>query len=389
MAKIQMTTPLVEMDGDEMTRILWQWIKDILLTPYVDLKTEYYDLGLDYREKTKDQVTIDSANATLKYGVAVKCATITPNAARMPEYHLSQMWKSPNGTIRAILDGTVFRTPILAKGIEPYIPTWTKPITIARHAYGDVYKNTEMKVKQGSKAELVVKDTDGIVQGLHNKNNSIAGFARACFNYGLDLKQDVWFATKDTISKQYDHTFKDIFQEIFDAEYKEKFAEAGIEYFYTLIDDAVARVIRSHGGYIWACKNYDGDVMSDMVSTAYGSLAMMTSVLVSPTGIYEYEAAHGTVQRHYYKYLKGEETSTNSVATIFAWTGALRKRGELDNLPELMQFADKLEAATIQTIEDGVMTGDLYLISKLENKKKVNSKEFLEAIRERLDAAMQ
>ena len=381
MAKIQMTTPLVEMDGDEMTRILWQWIKDILLTPYVDLKTEYYDLGLDYREKTKDQVTIDSANATLKYGVAVKCATITPNAARMPEYHLSQMWKSPNGTIRAILDGTVFRTPILVKGIEPYIPTWTKPITIARHAYGDVYKNTEMKVKQGSKAELVVtnaegeetrqlifdfKDTDGIVQGLHNKNNSIAGFARACFNYGLDLKQDVWFATKDTISKQYDHTFKDIFQEIFDA-----------------------RVIRSHGGYIWACKNYDGDVMSDMVSTAYGSLAMMTSVLVSPTGIYEYEAAHGTVQRHYYKYLKGEETSTNSVATIFAWTGALRKRGELDNLPELMQFADKLEAATIQTIEDGVMTGDLYLISKLENKKKVNSKEFLEAIRERLDAAMQ
>ena len=404
MAKIQMTTPLVEMDGDEMTRILWQWIKDILLTPYVDLKTEYYDLGLDYREKTKDQVTIDSANATLKYGVAVKCATITPNAARMPEYHLSQMWKSPNGTIRAILDGTVFRTPILVKGIEPYIPTWTKPITIARHAYGDVYKNTEMKVKQGSKAELVVtnaegeetrqlifdfKDTDGIVQGLHNKNNSIAGFARDCFNYGLDLKQDVWFATKDTISKQYDHTFKDIFQEIFDAEYKEKFAEAGIEYFYTLIDDAVARVIRSHGGYIWACKNYDGDVMSDMVSTAYGSLAMMTSVLVSPTGIYEYEAAHGTVQRHYYKYLKGEETSTNSVATIFAWTGALRKRGELDNLPELMQFADKLEAATIQTIEDGVMTGDLYLISKLENKKKVNSKEFLEAIRERLDAAMQ
>ena len=404
MAKIQMTTPLVEMDGDEMTRILWQWIKDILLTPYVDLKTEYYDLGLDYREKTKDQVTIDSANATLKYGVAVKCATITPNAARMPEYHLSQMWKSPNGTIRAILDGTVFRTPILVKGIEPYIPTWTKPITIARHAYGDVYKNTEMKVKQGSKVELVVtnaegeetrqlifdfKDTDGIVQGLHNKNNSISGFARACFNYGLDLKQDVWFATKDTISKQYDHTFKDIFQEIFDAEYKEKFAEAGIEYFYTLIDDAVARVIRSHGGYIWACKNYDGDVMSDMVSTAYGSLAMMTSVLVSPTGIYEYEAAHGTVQRHYYKYLKGEETSTNSVATIFAWTGALRKRGELDNLPELMQFADKLEAATIQTIEDGVMTGDLYLISKLENKKKVNSKEFLEAIRERLDAAMQ
>lgn len=403
MAKIQMTTPLVEMDGDEMTRILWQWIKDILLTPYVDLKTEYYDLGLDYREKTKDQVTVDSANATLKYGVAVKCATITPNAARMPEYNLSQMWKSPNGTIRAILDGTVFRTPILVKGVEPYIPTWTKPITIARHAYGDVYKNTEMKVQQGSKAELVVttpdgqeqrelifdfKDTDGIIQGLHNKKNSIEGFARACFNYGLDLKQDVWFATKDTISKKYDHTFKDVFQEIFDKEYKEKFEAAGITYFYTLIDDAVARVIRSNGGYIWACKNYDGDVMSDMVSTAYGSLAMMTSVLVSPSGIYEYEAAHGTVQRHYYKYQKGEETSTNSVATIFAWSGALRKRGELDNLPELQAFADKLEQATIQTIEDGVMTGDLYLISKLENKKKVNSKEFLEAINERLAALM-
>lgn len=399
MAKIQMKTPLVEMDGDEMTRVLWQWIKDILLTPYVDLKTEYYDLGLEYREKTKDQVTVDSANATKKYGVAVKCATITPNAARMPEYNLSQMWKSPNGTIRAILDGTVFRTPILVKGVEPYIPTWTAPITIARHAYGDVYKNTEMKVKQGSKAELVVtdaegnesrelifnfEDTDGIIQGLHNKNNSIASFARACFNYGLDLHQDVWFATKDTISKKYDHTFKDIFQEIYDNEYKEKFEAAGIEYFYTLIDDAVARVIRSHGGYIWACKNYDGDVMSDMVSTAYGSLAMMTSVLVSPDGIYEYEAAHGTVQRHYYKYLKGEETSTNSVATTFAWSGALRKRGEMDNLPELIAFADKLEKATIQTIEDGVMTGDLYLISKLENKKKVNSKEFLEAINERL-----
>ena len=402
--KIQMITPLVEMDGDEMTRILWQWIKDILLTPYVDLKTEYYDLGLEYREQTKDQVTIDSAEATKKYGVAVKCATITPNAARMPEYNLSQMWKSPNGTIRAILDGTVFRTPILVKGIEPYLPTWTQPITIARHVYGDVYKNTEMKVSQGSKAELVVtdaqgnetrqlifdfNDTDGIVQGLHNKKNSIAGFARACFNYGLDLKQDVWFATKDTISKQYDHTFKDIFQEIYDAEYKEKFEAAGIEYFYTLIDDAVARVIRSNGGYIWACKNYDGDVMSDMVSTAYGSLAMMTSVLVSPDGIYEYEAAHGTVQRHYYKYQKGEETSTNSVATIFAWSGALRKRGELDNLPELMAFADKLEKATLSTIEDGIMTGDLYLISKLENKKKVNSKEFLEAINERLAAMMQ
>ena len=403
MAKIQMTTPLVEMDGDEMTRILWQWIKDILLTPYVDLKTEYYDLGLDYREKTKDQVTIDSANATLKYGVAVKCATITPNAARMPEYHLSHMWKSPNGTIRAILDGTVFRTPILVKGIEPYIPTWTKPITIARHAYGDVYKNTEMKVKQGSKAELVVtnaegeetrqlifdfKDTDGIVQGLHNKNNSIAGFARACFNYGLDLKQDVWFATKDTISKQYDHTFKDIFQEIFDAEYKEKFAEAGIEYFYTLIDDAVARVIRSHGGYIWACKNYDGDVMSDMVSTAYGSLAMMTSVLVAPDGTYEYEAAHGTVQRHYYKYLKGEETSTNSVATIFAWTGALRKRGELDNIPELIAFADKLEKATIDTIENGTMTKDLALITTMKDVTVANSEEFIKAIRKTLEAAL-
>ncbi|MGN0606986.1 MAG: NADP-dependent isocitrate dehydrogenase [Oscillospiraceae bacterium] len=403
MAKIQMKTPLVEMDGDEMTRVLWAWIKEILLEPYVDLNTEYYDLGLNEREKTKDKVTFDSAEATKKYGVAVKCATITPNAARMPEYNLSEMWKSPNGTIRAILDGTVFRTPILVKGITPYIPTWTKPITIARHAYGDVYKNTEMKVEQGSKAELVVTDKDGnetrqaiydfadsngIIQGLHNKDNSIAGFARACFNYGLDLKQDVWFATKDTISKKYDHTFKDIFQEIFDKEYKEKFDAAGIEYFYTLIDDAVARVIRSNGGYIWACKNYDGDVMSDMVSTAYGSLAMMTSVLVSPDGIYEYEAAHGTVQRHYYKHLKGEETSTNSVATIFAWSGALRKRGELDNTPELCDFADKLEKATIQTIEDGVMTGDLYLLSSLENKKKVNSREFLVEINNRLAELM-
>ncbi len=401
--KIKMTTPLVEMDGDEMTRILWQWIKDILITPYVELNTEYYDLGLEYREKTKDQVTFDSAEATKKYGVAVKCATITPNAARMPEYNLSQMWKSPNGTIRAILDGTVFRTPILVKGITPYIPTWTQPITIARHAYGDVYKNTEMQVKGGGKAELVFTDKDGnetrqliheftgdgIIQGLHNIDNSIAGFARACFNYGLDLKQDVWFATKDTISKQYDHRFKDIFQEVFDAEYKEKFEAAGIEYFYTLIDDAVARVIRSNGGYIWACKNYDGDVMSDMVSTAYGSLAMMTSVLVSPDGIYEYEAAHGTVQRHYYKHLKGEETSTNSVATIFAWSGALRKRGELDNIPALCDYADKLEQATIQTIEDGVMTGDLYLLSSLENKRKVNSKEFLEEINVRLAALMQ
>jgi len=401
MAKIQMKTPLVEMDGDEMTRILWQWIKDILILPYVDLKSEYYDLGLKHRNETDDKVTVDSAEATKKYGVAVKCATITPNAARMTEYDLKEMWKSPNGTIRAILDGTVFRTPILVKGVTPYIPTWTAPITIARHAYGDVYKNTEMQVKKGSKAELVVtdaegnetrqeiftfKDTDGIIQGLHNKDNSIRGFARACFNYGLDLKKDVWFASKDTISKKYDHRFKDIFQEVFDAEYKEKFEAAGIEYFYTLIDDAVARVIRSNGGYIWACKNYDGDVMSDMVSTAYGSLAMMTSVLVSPDGIYEYEAAHGTVQRHYYKYLKGETTSTNSVATIFAWSGALRKRGELDNTPELCAFADKLEKATIQTIEEGVMTGDLYLISKLENKKKVDSEEFLKEIGKRLDA---
>lgn len=347
MAKIQMKTPLVEMDGDEMTRIIWQDIKDILLTPYIDLKTEYYDLGLVHRNETNDQVTVDSANATKKYGVAVKCATITPNAARMPEYNLKEMWKSPNGTIRAILDGTVFRTPILVKGITPYIPTWTKPITIARHAYGDVYKNVEMKCPAGSKAELVCTDKDGnetretiynfecdgIIQGQHNKSTSISSFARACFNFALDKKQDVWFATKDTISKKYDHTFKDIFQEIYDNEYKAKFEAAGIEYFYTLIDDAVARVIRSNGGYIWACKNYDGDVMSDMVATAYGSLAMMTSVLVSPDGIYEYEAAHGTVQRHYYKHLKGEETSTNSVATLFAWTGALRKRGELDNLP--------------------------------------------------------
>lgn len=403
MAKIQMTTPLVEMDGDEMTRVLWQWIKDILLTPYVDLKTEYYDLGLEHREKTKDQVTIDSANATKKYGVAVKCATITPNAARMPEYNLSQMWKSPNGTIRAILDGTVFRTPILVKGVEPYIPTWTAPITIARHAYGDVYKNTEMKVKKGSKAELVVtdaegnesrelifnfEDTDGIVQGLHNKNNSIAGFARACFNYGLDLHQDVWFATKDTISKKYDHTFKDIFQEIYDNEYKKKFEAAGIEYFYTLIDDAVARVIRSHGGYIWACKNYDGDVMSDMVSSAFGSLAMMTSVLVTPDGKYEYEAAHGTVQRHYYKHLKGEETSTNSVATIFAWTGALRKRGELDGNHELEEFADKLENACVKTIEDGKMTKDLALITTISNPVVLNSEDFIKAIRNTLEGML-
>ncbi len=399
MEKIKMTTPLVEMDGDEMTRVIWQWIKDILILPYVDLKTEYYDLGLVHRNETKDQVTIDSANATKKYGVAVKCATITPNAARMPEYNLSEMWKSPNGTIRAILDGTVFRTPIIVKGITPYIPTWTKPITIARHAYGDVYKNTEMQVPANSTAYLVNVDengnetrelihkfgeSSGIVQGIHNVDASIGSFARSCFNFALDMKQDLWFASKDTISKKYDHRFKDIWQEIYDNEYKAKFEELGIEYFYTLIDDAVARVIRSEGGYIWACKNYDGDVMSDMVATAYGSLAMMTSVLVSPDGNYEYEAAHGTVQRHYYKHLKGEETSTNSVATIFAWTGALRKRGELDGNTELMAFADRLETATVRTIEDGVMTGDLYLLSKLENKTKVNTKEFLTAIADRM-----
>lgn len=403
MAKIQMKTPLVEMDGDEMTRIIWKMIKDILLTPYIDLKTEYYDLGLEYRNETNDQVTIDSANATKKYGVAVKCATITPNAARMTEYDLKEMWKSPNGTIRAMLDGTVFRTPILVKGITPYIPTWTKPITIARHAYGDIYKNVEMQVKAGSKAELVTTDAqgnetreliydfaneDGIIQGVHNRDKSIASFARACFNYALDMKKDIWFATKDTISKKYDHRFKDIFQEIYDNEYKEKFEAAGIEYFYTLIDDAVARVIRSEGGYIWACKNYDGDVMSDMVATAYGSLAMMTSVLVSPDGVYEYEAAHGTVQRHYYKHLKGEKTSTNSVATLFAWTGALRKRGELDELPELVKFADNLEKATIQTIEEGVMTGDLAALSTLENKQKVDTEEFLLAVNERLQKLM-
>ncbi len=403
MAKIAMKTPLVEMDGDEMTRVIWKMIKDILLIPYVDLKTEYYDLGLKYRNETNDKVTFDSAEATKKYGVAVKCATITPNAARMDEYDLKEMWKSPNGTIRAILDGTVFRTPIIVKGITPFIPTWTKPITIARHAYGDVYKNTEMQVSDGSKCELVCTDKDGnetrqlihdfegtsgIIQGLHNTDKSISSFARSCFNFALDMKQDLWFATKDTISKKYDHRFKDIFAEIFENEYKDKFDAAGIEYFYTLIDDAVARVIRSDGGYIWACKNYDGDVMSDMVATAYGSLAMMTSVLVSPDGVYEYEAAHGTVQRHYYKYLKGESTSTNSVATLFAWTGALRKRGEMDELPELIGFADKLEKATIKTIEDGVMTGDLYLLSSLENKQKVDTETFLKEIAERLDEMM-
>ena len=399
MAKIQMTTPIVEMDGDEMTRIIWKMIKDILICPYVDLKTDYYDLGLVHRNETNDQVTIDSANATKKYGVAVKCATITPNAQRMTEYDLKEMWKSPNGTIRAILDGTVFRAPIIVKGITPLLPGWKKPITIARHAYGDVYKNSEMKVADGSTAELVVTDkdgnetrqlihkfsgSDGIIQGLHNINASIASFARACFNFALDTKQDIWFATKDTISKKYDHTFKDIFQEIFDNEYKEKFDAAGITYFYTLIDDAVARVVRSEGGYIWACKTYDGDVMSDMVATAFGSLGMMTSVLVSPTGVYEYEAAHGTVTRHYYKHLKGEETSTNSVATLFAWTGALRKRGELDGNKELSDFADKLEKATIKTIEDGVMTGDLYVLSNLENKRKVNTEDFLREINNRL-----
>ena len=400
--KIKMTTPLVEMDGDEMTRILWKMIKDELLLPFIDLKTEYYDLGLEYRDQTNDQVTIDSAMATKKYGVAVKCATITPNAARVKEYNLKEMWKSPNGTIRAILDGTVFRAPIVVKGIEPTVRTWKKPITIARHAYGDVYKATEMKIPAAGKAELVYTneageetrelihqfDGPGIIQGQHNICASIESFAKACFNYALDTHQDLWFATKDTISKKYDHTFKDIFQEIFDAEYKEKFDAAGIEYFYTLIDDAVARVIRSEGGYIWACKNYDGDVMSDMVATAFGSLAMMTSVLVAPDGTYEYEAAHGTVQRHYYKYLKGEETSTNSVATIFAWTGALTKRGELDNIPELMAFADKLEKATIDTIENGTMTKDLALITTMKDVTVANSEEFIKAIRKTLEAAL-
>ncbi len=399
MAKIKMTTPLVEMDGDEMTRVIWKWIKEILIEPFVELKTEYYDLGLEYRNETNDQVTIDSAEATKKYGVAVKCATITPNAARVKEYNLKEMWKSPNGTIRAILDGTVFRTPIIVKGVTPYIPTWTKPITIARHAYGDIYKNTELKAPANSKAELVITDENGnetratihnfgesagIVQGVHNVDSSIKSFARSSFNFALDTKQDLWFAAKDTISKTYDHHFKDIWAEIYENEYKTKFEEAGIEYFYTLIDDAVARVIRSEGGYIWACKNYDGDVMSDMVATAYGSLAMMTSVLVSPEGNYEYEAAHGTVQRHYYKYLDGGETSTNSVATIFAWTGALRKRGELDGLNDLVDFANHLEETTIKTIEEGIMTGDLYLISKLENKKKVNTEEFLREVAARM-----
>ncbi len=399
MEKIKMTTPLVEMDGDEMTRILWKMIKDELLLPYIDLKTEYYDLGLEHRNETNDQVTVDSANATKKYGVAVKCATITPNAARMDEYHLKEMYKSPNGTIRAMLDGTVFRAPIVVKGIDPCVKNWKKPITLARHAYGDVYKNTEMIIPGPGKVELVYTAEDGteqrelvhnytgagIAQGMHNLNASIESFARSCFNYALDTKQDLWFATKDTISKKYDHTFKDIFQEIYDAEYKDKFEAAGIEYFYTLIDDAVARVMKAEGGFIWACKNYDGDVMSDMVSSAFGSLAMMTSVLVSPHGYFEYEAAHGTVQRHYYKHLKGEETSTNSVATIFAWTGALRKRGELDGIDELCNFADRLEKATLQTIESGKMTKDLALITSIENPTVLNSKDFILAIREELE----
>lgn len=402
MEKIKMTTPLVEMDGDEMTRILWAMIKEELLLPFIDLKTEYYDLGLEHRNETDDQVTVDSANATKKYGVAVKCATITPNAARVEEYKLKEMWKSPNGTIRAMLDGTVFRAPIVVKGIEPCVRNWKKPITIARHAYGDVYKASEMKIPGAGKVELVYTAEDGteqrelihnftgagVVQGQHNIEASIESFARSCFNYALDIRQDLWFATKDTISKKYDHTFKDIFQEIFDAEYKDAFEKAGITYFYTLIDDAVARVMKSEGGYIWACKNYDGDVMSDMVSSAFGSLAMMTSVLVSPQGYYEYEAAHGTVQRHYYKHLAGEETSTNSVATIFAWSGALRKRGELDKLPELVNFADKLETACVKTIEEGKMTKDLALITTLEKPVVLNSQEFIRAICKTLEESL-
>ena len=400
MAKIKVEGKVVELDGDEMTRIIWKMIKDILITPYVDLKTDYYDLGLVHRNETNDQVTIDSANATKKYGVAVKCATITPNAQRMTEYNLKEMWKSPNGTIRAILDGTVFRKPILVKGIVPYIPTWTKPITIARHAYGDIYKNTEMKVAQGSKAELVVtdkdgretralihdfKNSDGVVQGVHNLDKSISSFARACFNYALGAKESLWFAAKDTISKTYDAQFRKIFEEVYESDYKEKFAELGIEYFYTLIDDAVARVIRSKGGFIWACKNYDGDVMSDMLSTAFGSLAMMTSVLVSPDGKYEYEAAHGTVTRHYYRYLKGEDTSTNPMATIFAWSGALRKRGELDGIKELQDFGDQLEAACFDTLNDGIATKDLVNLMEGVEAKAVNSAGFIAAIRERLE----
>ncbi len=402
MDKIQMNTPLVEMDGDEMTRILWKMIKEELLFPFIDLKTEYYDLGLEKRNETNDQITVDAANANKKYGVAVKCATITPNAARVTEYNLKEMWKSPNGTIRAILDGTVFRAPITVKGIEPNVKSWKRPITIARHAYGDVYKNTEMRIPGPGKAELVYTAEDGtetraliheykgagVLQGMHNLDASIESFARSCFAYALDTKQDLWFSTKDTISKKYDHTFKDIFQEIFDGEYRDKFEKAGITYFYTLIDDAVARVMKSEGGFIWACKNYDGDVMSDMISSAFGSLAMMTSVLVSPDGNYEYEAAHGTVQRHYYKYLKGEETSTNSVATIFAWSGALRKRGEMDGLADLQHFADLLEQATIRTIESGRMTKDLALITSLPNPEVLNSREFILAIRRELESLL-
>ena len=400
MSKIQMITPLVEMDGDEMTRILWQMIKDELILPYIDLKSEYYDLGLENRNATDDTVTTESAKATLKYGVAVKCATITPNAARMTEYDLKEMWKSPNGTIRSILDGTVFRAPILVNGIVPYVSNWKKPITIARHAYGDVYKNVEIKVPGTGKAELVftgedgteIRETihqfkgEGILQGLHNTKASIESFARACFGYAIDTKQDLWFSTKDTISKKYDHTFKDIFEELYQNEYKEKFDKLGIEYFYTLIDDAVARVIRSEGGFIWALKNYDGDVMSDMVATAYGDLSMMTSVLVSPSGVYEYEAAHGTVQRHYYKHLEGEETSTNSIATIFAWTGALRKRGELDQIPELIAYADRMEKACVKTVEDGYMTKSLSLISTCKNPVILNSLDFIKAIRNTYDS---
>ena len=402
MSKIQMTTPLVEMDGDEMTRILWKMIKDELLTPFIDLKTDYYDLGLEYRNETDDQVTIDSANATKKYGVAVKCATITPNAARVKEYNLKEMWKSPNGTIRAILDGTVFRAPIVVKGIEPCVKNWKKPITIARHAYGDVYKGSEMKIPGAGKVELVYTAEDGsqtkelvhefdgpgIVQGMHNINKSIESFARSCFNYALDVKQDLWFGAKDTISKKYDHTFKDIFQEVYDTEYQAKFEAAGITYFYSLIDDIVARVIRSEGGFVWACKNYDGDVMSDMVSTAFGSLAMMTSVLVSPDGKYEFEAAHGTVTRHYYKYLKGEKTSTNPMATIFAWSGAFKKRGELDGLPELVKFGEALEAASLQTLNDGIMTKDLCGLAEGITPTAVDSEGFIKAIRTRLEAKL-
>ena len=399
MKKIPMTTPLVEMDGDEMTRIVWRWIKEKLIEPYIDLKTEYYDLGLENRNETDDKVTIDSALATKKYGVAVKCATITPNADRMKEYNLKEMWKSPNGTIRAILDGTVFRTPILVKGITPFVPTWEKPITIARHAYGDIYKASETKVPANAKAEILITkengetekilihdfDSAGIVMGMHNIDKSIESFAHSCFKFALDKKQDLWFSSKDTISKTYDHRFKDIFAEIYEKDYKKKFEEAGIEYFYTLIDDAVARVIRSKGGFIWACKNYDGDVMSDMIATAFGDLAMMTSVLVSPEGYYEYEAAHGTVTRHYYRYLKGEKVSTNSVATIFAWTGALKKRGELDNIPELSDFAEKLEQACIETIESGIMTQSLANLSTIENKTIVDGEGLISAIKEKLE----